>query len=265
MMVDGTGMCGGCRVLAGARERSSPAWTGRSSTRHQVDFDVLIQRNRNVPRSTRSRVARAVPGTTPRTISIWSTSLPAGSRSIPKSVARPTRHEAPTPPHPPLSNKERIKIPRQHMPEQDADGARPQLQRGQPWPARAGGDHRGTALPGVHLAQVHCRVPGGGEDQGLCGPDVWPGIISARRAKIREDNILPAVTGRVCPQEDQCEGWCVLAKKFDSLAIGYLERFVADYERESGQIGLPEIAPRHRKESCHRGQRSGRPELLRAI
>ncbi len=51
-------------------------------------------------------------------------------------------------------------------------------------------------------------------------------------AKIREDNILPAITGRVCPQETQCEGCCILGNKFEPLGIGYLERFVADYERE---------------------------------
>ncbi|MCA9263199.1 MAG: NADPH-dependent glutamate synthase [Planctomycetales bacterium] len=62
-------------------------------------------------------------------------------------------------------------------------------------------------------------------------------------AKIREDNVLPAVTGRVCPQENQCEGACVLHRRFSSLAIGNLERFVADYERRVGQVGLPPRAP----------------------
>ncbi len=62
-------------------------------------------------------------------------------------------------------------------------------------------------------------------------------------AKIREDNVLPAVTGRVCPQEDQCEKGCVLGKKKEPLAIGYLERFVADYERSVGKLGLPARAP----------------------
>ncbi len=62
-------------------------------------------------------------------------------------------------------------------------------------------------------------------------------------AKIREDNVLPAVTGRVCPQENQCEGACVLSNRFSSVAIGHLERFVADYERATGQVGLPENAP----------------------
>jgi glutamate synthase (NADPH/NADH) small chain len=62
-------------------------------------------------------------------------------------------------------------------------------------------------------------------------------------AKIREDNVLPAITGRVCPQETQCEGCCVLGNKFEPLGIGYLERFVADYEREHGEFGLPDKAP----------------------
>jgi glutamate synthase (NADPH/NADH) small chain len=62
-------------------------------------------------------------------------------------------------------------------------------------------------------------------------------------AKIREDNVLPAITGRVCPQEEQCEGDCLVAKRVDSIAIGHLERFVADFERETGQIGIPKIAP----------------------
>ena len=62
-------------------------------------------------------------------------------------------------------------------------------------------------------------------------------------AKMREDNALPAITGRVCPQEHQCEGGCVLGKKGAPVAIGNLERFIADFERESGQLGLPPIAP----------------------
>jgi glutamate synthase (NADPH/NADH) small chain len=58
-------------------------------------------------------------------------------------------------------------------------------------------------------------------------------------AKIREDNVLPAITGRVCPQEDHCEGACLLHKKVESLGIGYLERFVADYEQRVGAKVAP--------------------------
>jgi glutamate synthase (NADPH) small chain len=53
-------------------------------------------------------------------------------------------------------------------------------------------------------------------------------------AKIKEKNALPAVCGRVCPQENQCEKYCVLAKKGDPVGIGRLERFVADYELAKG-------------------------------
>jgi len=57
--------------------------------------------------------------------------------------------------------------------------------------------------------------------------------------KIWERNALPAVCGRVCPQEIQCEGRCILGKKGDPVAIGNLERFVADLERDCGKGDLP--------------------------
>ncbi len=60
--------------------------------------------------------------------------------------------------------------------------------------------------------------------------------------KIKETNLLPAVCGRVCPQEEQCEQVCVVGKIDQPVAIGRLERFVADYEREQGGVSLPEIA-----------------------
>lgn len=58
--------------------------------------------------------------------------------------------------------------------------------------------------------------------------------------EIKKNNALPAVCGRVCPQEDQCELKCILGIKGDPVAIGRLERFVADYERNAGEIELPE-------------------------
>jgi glutamate synthase (NADPH) small chain len=58
---------------------------------------------------------------------------------------------------------------------------------------------------------------------------------------IRERNILPAVCGRVCPQEDQCEGKCVLGTRDNPVAIGNLERFVADYERKMDLIKIPAV------------------------
>jgi glutamate synthase (NADPH/NADH) small chain len=65
---------------------------------------------------------------------------------------------------------------------------------------------------------------------------------------LKETNSLPAVCGRVCPQEEQCEKVCILGKKGDPVAIGRLERFAADYERNSGQVTIPEpTAPNGRK------------------
>jgi len=57
--------------------------------------------------------------------------------------------------------------------------------------------------------------------------------------KIKEKNSLPAICGRVCPQEEQCETVCVLAKKGQPIAIGRLERFVADYEFKQGDVRVP--------------------------
>jgi glutamate synthase (NADPH/NADH) small chain len=56
-------------------------------------------------------------------------------------------------------------------------------------------------------------------------------------------NNLPAVCGRVCPQEEQCEKVCVLAKKHEPVAIGRLERFIADYDYEHNVAPPPEVAP----------------------
>ena len=77
-------------------------------------------------------------------------------------------------------------------------------------------------------------------------------FIGAAR-KIKEKNALPAVCGRVCPQENQCEKHCVVGKKEDKdpVAIGRLERFVADYEREQGNVKAAECRmPSGKKVAC---------------
>jgi glutamate synthase (NADPH) small chain len=65
--------------------------------------------------------------------------------------------------------------------------------------------------------------------------------------KIKETNALPAICGRVCPQETQCEERCILAKKGQPVSIGSLERFVADWERTQGAVKVPELKPRNGK------------------
>ena len=71
---------------------------------------------------------------------------------------------------------------------------------------------------------------------------VAAGNFAAAAAVIAEDSSLPAICGRVCPQETQCEGSCILGVKGEPVAIGKLERFVADWSRENGGV-KPEIAP----------------------
>jgi len=68
------------------------------------------------------------------------------------------------------------------------------------------------------------------------------GNFSAATKKLWERNALPAVCGRVCPQEEQCEGRCILGKKDKPVAIGYLERFAADWERKNGTGEVPAVA-----------------------
>ena len=141
-----------------------------------------------------------------------------------------------------LSLKQRMAIPRVHMPEVDAtlrSRSFEEVNSGLP-PADA-------MLEATRC--IECAKPGCIE-QCPVGVDVkrvvaliYAGDYLGAATKLREDNALPAITGRVCPQENQCEGGCVLGRKGAPLAIGYLERFVADYERESGRLGLPQIAP----------------------
>ena len=85
---------------------------------------------------------------------------------------------------------------------------------------------------------LHCKSPRcvGACPVGLKIPDfiakLREGDIAGASDIIAQDSSLPAVCGRVCPQETQCEGSCVLGVKGEPVAIGKLERFVADYMRE---------------------------------
>jgi glutamate synthase (NADPH) small chain len=133
----------------------------------------------------------------------------------------------------PLKMKDRIKIPRQHMPEQQA-----QLRVHNFTEVNLGYSTelaRQEALRCLECKKPTCvdYCPVGVKVKEFVRLIVEGNFLGAA-AKIREDNVLPAITGRVCPQEDHCEGNCLLTKKVQSLGIGYLERFVADYEQRMG-------------------------------
>ncbi len=141
-----------------------------------------------------------------------------------------------------ISLRDRMKIPRTHMPERDA------VERSRSFEEVNLGlqvlDAVTEASRCIECLKPGCVVecPVGVKIKEVVAL-IHAGEYLAAAAKLREDNSLPAITGRVCPQENQCEGGCILGKKGAPVAIGNLERFVADYERESGQLGLPTNAP----------------------
>jgi glutamate synthase (NADPH/NADH) small chain len=72
---------------------------------------------------------------------------------------------------------------------------------------------------------------------------IWEGDFTGAAKKLKEMNSLPAICGRVCPQEDQCEKVCILGKKDEPVAVGRLERFAADWERAQGEVEIPPKDP----------------------
>lgn len=142
----------------------------------------------------------------------------------------------------PLPPRERMKLPRQKMPEQEPTERRQNFAE-----VNLGLDEllaRREALRCLECASPRCTqgCPVGVKIREFIQL-VLEGDYLGAAAKIREDNVLPAITGRVCPQEHQCEGNCILGKRGEAIGIGYLERFVADYEREHGGPALPPKAP----------------------
>ncbi len=139
-----------------------------------------------------------------------------------------------------LSNKERMKIPRQPMPEQDNNKRKSNF--GEVNLGFTEELARQEALRCIQCPKPTCvkGCPVGvkiGDFISLIAEGDYLGAA----AKIKEDNMLPAVCGRVCPQEEQCEANCVVGKKNESVAIGRLERFVADFERNTVGIRNAEL------------------------
>ena len=92
---------------------------------------------------------------------------------------------------------------------------------------------------------VHRRLPGRGSTSRGFIARSREGDLPPRPSSLLGDNALPGVSGRVCPQENQCEGDCIRGKKGDPVAIGYLERFVADWAQRD-RDGADPRTPRRR-------------------
>jgi len=139
-----------------------------------------------------------------------------------------------------LSNKEKMKIPRQKMPEQDSIQRRNNFNE-----VNLGFTEELAKMEALRCIQCPKPTCVDGCPVGVKIGDfitlVAEGDYLGAAAKVKEDNMLPAICGRVCPQEEQCEAKCVVGKKGEAVAIGRLERFVADFERENVGIRAPEL------------------------
>ncbi len=143
----------------------------------------------------------------------------------------------------PLKPSERMKIPRQQPLEQAASDRSMNFLE-----VSYGFDDQRTIVEAKRC--LECKTPYcvDGCPVGIDIPGfiqlVVQGEYEAAVNKIREANYLPAICGRVCPQESQCEEVCVLGKKLTPVAIGKLERFVADYEMRNDLFVPPAVCER---------------------
>jgi glutamate synthase (NADPH) small chain len=145
-----------------------------------------------------------------------------------------------------LTNKERMKIARQEMPQQEGSARVQNFTE-----VNLGFTEELAKMEALRCLQCPKPTCIEGCPVGIKIGDfislVAVGDYLGAAAKVKEDNLLPAICGRVCPQEEQCEVKCVVGKKGEPVAIGRLERFVADYERELVGIRTPEIKPKTNK------------------
>lgn len=145
-----------------------------------------------------------------------------------------------------LTNKERMKIARQQMPQQEGSTRVQNFTE-----VNLGFTEELAKMEALRCLQCPKPTCIEGCPVGIKIGDfislVAHGDYLAAASKIKEDNLLPAICGRVCPQEEQCEVKCVVGKKGEPVAIGRLERFAADYEREHVGIRTPTIKPKTNK------------------
>ena len=228
IMVDGTGMCGACRVTVGGQTKfvcvDGPEFDG-----HQVDFDEMLKRMaafKGTEREEMHKLETPVADEAHGRDAEWRVAL--------RKSMKP---------------KERMAIDRCTMRELPAAyrarSLKEEVNRGL------------TVNQALVEAQrcLDCANPGcvSGCPVGIDIPrfvkHIERGEFAEAAATLKETSSLPAVCGRVCPQEKQCEAQCIHTKTGgQAVAIGYLERFAADYEREHGTAVAPvKAAPNGRK------------------
>ncbi len=230
IMVDGTGMCGACRLTIGGKTKfvciDGPEFDG-----FQVDWDEMFKRMgtfRQVEQEDMRRFEEAFDND----INVL-TDRNAPWRDELRKAMKP---------------KERTQIERVVMPELDPEyRAKTRLEEvniglTKEMAMREAKRCLDCAKPTcVEGCPVNINIPS-------FVKNIERGNILGAAKVLKDTSALPAVCGRVCPQEKQCESRCIHLKMNEpAVAIGNLERFAADYERESGQMSLPEVAPANGK------------------
>ncbi|SPE27684.1 NADH-dependent reduced ferredoxin:NADP+ oxidoreductase [Candidatus Sulfopaludibacter sp. SbA3] len=228
IMVDGTGMCGSCRVTVGGKMKFACV-DGADFDGHLVNFDELSLRQKRFEREEKAAMERF----RSESAKLASLQMAPDSNGAPMSTC-----ELPVPvttvPGPRLpKNIKTIPPERAPMPHQPPEERAHNFKE-----VALGLDLEGA----LHEAErcLRCKKP-------RCIPGCPVGIdipafIAAIQEKdikrsyqiLKSTNALPAVCGRVCPQESQCEATCVVGAKFKPVAIGRLERFVADCAQGRG-------------------------------
>ena len=230
IMVDGTGMCGACRITVGGKTRfvcvDGPEFDG-----HQVDFDEMLKRMgafKDVEREEIHKLdehpceCKEEESLTDRNAP-WRVELRKKMKPKERTAIGRVKMNELDPEYRSHSRKEEVNL---GLNEEQAlteakrclDCANPSCMEGCP--------------VGINIPSFIKNIERGE-------------FLKAARV-LKQTSALPAVCGRVCPQEKQCESKCIHLKMGEqAVAIGYLERFAADYERESGQISVPEIAKKN--------------------
>ena len=253
IMVDGTGMCGACRVSVGGKTKfvcvDGPEFDG-----HQVDFDEMMRRSG----AFKAEEAEA--------FEKWHTLSKSPLKG--KNTEQKVKAEQEVFPsqgdleesltdrsaawreelRKSMKAKERTQIERQKMPELDP------VYRAT---TRTEEVNQGLTVEQALTEAKRCLDCANPTCMQGCpvGINIPSFIKNIERGKFLEaarvlkiTSALPAVCGRVCPQEKQCESQCIHLKMNEpAVAIGNLERFAADYERESGQMSLPDVAEKNGK------------------